>query len=96
MHVDCVGTPRGAVIAAAVLVLADEFLLLGVNRNDRLAGRLKRRDLAVDVLELPVAVGVVAALFGLAIVRTGKLSDVSSAHFCSRYAMGDASAPRVS
>ena len=67
MHVDRVGTPRDAVIAAAVLVLADQFLLLGVNRNDRLASRLKRCDLAVDVLELPVAVGVAAALFGLAI-----------------------------
>src|SRR5476649_2316814 len=71
MHVDRIGTSRGAVIAAAILVLADQFLLFGVNRNDRLASRLNRRDLAVDVLELPVAVGVAAALFGLAIDLAG-------------------------
>jgi hypothetical protein len=60
MHVDCVRAPRGAVVAGAILVLADQFLLLGINRNDRLAGRLKRRNLAVGVLELPVTVGVAA------------------------------------
>ena len=51
MHVDRVGAPRGAVVAAAVLVLADQFLLLGVNRNDRLAGRLSPR-----VVEAPARV----------------------------------------
>src|SRR6202051_175495 len=65
MDVDRVGTTRGAVIAAAVLVLADGLLLLGINRNDRLASRLKRRDLSVDVLELPVAIGMVAPSFVL-------------------------------
>src|SRR5471030_1537553 len=66
-----IGTAFGAVIAAAVLVLADEFLLLRIDRNDRLASCLKRRDLAVDVLELAVAVGMVATLRGLAIDLAG-------------------------
>src|SRR5471030_1665038 len=81
-----IGTALGSVIAATVLVLADEFLLLHIDRNDRLAGCLKRRDLAVDVLELAVAVRVVAALLGLAIdprLRRGKPGGNSRASSAS-------------
>ena len=53
--------------ASAVLELADEFLFLGVHRDDRLAATLKLPHAGVDVLELGVAVGVLAAFFGLAV-----------------------------
>ncbi len=53
------------IVAAAVLKLADQFLLLGVDRYHGLIGRLKRLDLGVDVFELRVAIGMFAALLGL-------------------------------
>ena len=40
MHVDLVGTALPAIIAAAIFIGTDRFLLLGVNRNHRLTGRL--------------------------------------------------------
>src|SRR5262249_56876408 len=52
---------------AGVLVIADQFLLLGIDRDDRLAAPLERPDLAVDVLELGVAVGVILPLLRLAV-----------------------------
>ena len=59
---DLLGVALGLPLPAAVLEVADQFLLLGVHRDDRLAPPLERSDLAVDVLELGVAVGVRAAL----------------------------------
>src|SRR5271166_1320400 len=52
---------------ARILVIADQFLLLGVYRDHRLAPPLERADPAVDVLELGIAVGVVLTLLGLAV-----------------------------
>src|SRR5262249_31369926 len=46
---------------------ADQLLLLGVHRDDRLAGLQGGPDLAVDVLELGVAVRVALALDRLAV-----------------------------
>ena len=48
-------------------MVSDQFLLLGIDRDDRLATPLERSDLAVDVLELGIAVGVILPLLGLAV-----------------------------
>ena len=53
--------------ASAVLEVADKLLLLRINRDGRLAGRLERVDLGVDVFEPSVPVRVVCALAGLAV-----------------------------
>ena len=53
-----------------VLVFADQFLLLGVDGDHRLAGGLMRFDLRVDVLELRVAIGMASALLALTIDLT--------------------------
>ena len=63
----CSGSPGRAPLAAAVLVLADQFLLLGVHADHRLPGGQVRADLLVEVAELGVAVGVLAALDGLGV-----------------------------
>src|SRR5271170_4964067 len=55
------------VVAAAVLEFADQFLLLRVDRYHGLIGRLKRFDLGVDIFKLSVAIGMFAALLGLAV-----------------------------
>src|SRR6202043_3578891 len=69
MHIDLVGTAFRSIVAACVLVGADQFLLLAIDRDHRLAGGLESDDLPVDVLELrlSVAVGMMAAFLGLAI-----------------------------
>ena len=67
VHVDLVGTALGPIVAAAVLVGADQFLLLRVDRDHRLAGGLKGFNLRVDVFELSVPVDMMAALQALAI-----------------------------
>jgi hypothetical protein len=53
--------------AAGILEVADQFFLLGVDRDCRLAGGKRRLHRGVDVLELRVAVGRVTALAGLAV-----------------------------
>src|SRR4029077_4859992 len=67
MHIDLVGTALRSIVAACVLVRADQFLLLGIDRDHRLAGGLERDDLPVDVFEMSGAVGMMAAFLGLAI-----------------------------
>src|SRR6202166_355731 len=56
-----------AIVAAAVLGLAEQFLLLRVDRYHRLILRLKRPDFGVDIFELGVAIGMFAAFLGLAV-----------------------------
>jgi hypothetical protein len=56
-----------APLPPGVLEIADQLLLLGVHRDDRLAGLQGSPDLAVDVLELGVAVGVALPLDRLAV-----------------------------
>src|SRR5271167_1992420 len=56
-----------AIVAAAVLELAEQFLLLRVDRYHRLILRLKRLDLGVDIFKLGVAIGMFAAFLGLAV-----------------------------
>ena len=53
----------GAPIGARVLVISNQFLLLGVHRDHRLPGSLKGEHLVVDVLELGIAVRVIVRQF---------------------------------
>ena len=57
----------GTIIRAAVLIVADQLLLLRIDRNDRLPGRLALDHMSVDVLELSIAIRMFRTLVGLAI-----------------------------
>src|SRR5260370_5510304 len=46
-----------AIVGAAVLIIADQFLLLGIDRDDGLPRSLCRNDFRVDVLELGIPIG---------------------------------------
>jgi hypothetical protein len=63
--------PSGAPLAAGVGEGAELFLLLGVDADDRLPGRLVLLDLLVEVTELGIPVGVLFALKGLGIGLEG-------------------------
>src|SRR5208337_1684620 len=68
MHIHFIRTSFRPIVAARVLVVADQLFLLGIDRDDRLAGGLEGHGLLVDVLELSVTVGMMMAAFlGLAI-----------------------------
>ena len=54
-------------LPAAVFVLADEFLFLGVHADHRAAGVLVGFDLLAEVAELGVPVGMLAAFGGLGV-----------------------------
>ena len=58
---DLFGLAAGALLPSAVLEISDQLLLLGVNRDHRLAAPLERLDRGVDVLELGIPVWVAAA-----------------------------------
>ena len=58
--------PRGVPLTARILEVAEEFLLLGIDRNDWLAAALKVLDAGVEMREWRVAIRVLAALAGLA------------------------------
>ena len=66
IHADLRRMPRGVPLTASILEVAEEFLLLGIDRNDRLAAALKVLHPGVEMLELRVAVWVMAPLAGLA------------------------------
>ncbi len=53
--------------SASILVVADEFLLLGVNRDRRCAMSQLLLDLGVDELELRIAIGVTPSFIDLSI-----------------------------
>ncbi len=53
------------VIAAGVLVFANQFFFLGVDRDHRLAAGLMRFDLRVDVLDLRVAIRMTSAFLAV-------------------------------
>src|ERR1035438_4210923 len=67
IHIDLVGTAFRPIVTSAVLVAADWFLLLCVDRNHRLTNRLRGYYRGVDVLKLCVTVRIMAAFQGLAV-----------------------------
>ena len=73
VHVDLVGATFRTVVATRVLVGADEFLFLGVDRDHRVAGGLKGFDLRVDVFELSVPDDMMAAFQALQIKASGRI-----------------------
>ena len=54
-------------LLAAIVVVANEFLLFRVDRNDRDALPQASLDRDVDVAKLRVAIGVIRSLLGLAV-----------------------------
>jgi hypothetical protein len=75
------GEPFGRHSRPAILEIADQFLLLGINEDGGLSCRKCDLHTLVDVGELCIAIRVVAALAGLAIglqtiaKRTQQLAD---------------------
>ena len=67
VHVDVDRTTFRAIVAAAVLERAYQFLFLRIDGNHRLTSRLRGDSCRVDVLELRVAVRMIAAIQGLAV-----------------------------
>jgi len=61
------GTPAGRHSRPALFEVADQLLRLGVHADHRLAGREGLADGGIDVPELGVPVGVLAALSGLGV-----------------------------
>jgi hypothetical protein len=66
MHQYLDGLPAWLPLGAAIGVLADQLLLLGVHAHDRLPVGQVRGRLLVEVAELRVPVGMLGALHGLA------------------------------
>ena len=65
MHVDKLGLILGLPFDTGVPEVADEFLLLRIDRDERNATLARVLRLRVDVLELRVAIGMLRALDGL-------------------------------
>ena len=70
---DRFGIALGTQLPARVPEVADQFLLLGVDRDGRFARRDRRLDRGVDVHELGIAVGMAGPLAGLAVGLTAVL-----------------------
>ena len=62
MHIDFVGATLRSIVTARILLVADQLFLFGINRDHRLTSILEGHDLLVDMLELGIPVGMVAAL----------------------------------
>src|SRR5438105_3237977 len=67
MDAHLLGSALGSPFLARILEISQQFLLLRVDRHDRLAAFLYPSDLLADVLELGVTVWVVFAFAGLAV-----------------------------
>ena len=67
VHIHRARRPRGLPLRPAIGEVADQFLLLRVHRDDRVARRLERRHLRVDVPELCIPVRVLLSLDGLGV-----------------------------
>jgi len=67
VDLDLLRVAGGSVVAAGVLVLADEFLFLAVDADHRHPGGQGGGDGVVDVAELGIAIRVAAALQGLGV-----------------------------
>jgi len=64
---DLVGGALRPPVTTRVLEIADEFLLLGIDRDRRRAGAPRVLHLIVDIVELRVAIGMVCSLARLAV-----------------------------
>ena len=67
VHANILGFALRPPFAPSVLEVADQFLLLGVDRDRRLACGQRCRHLLIDVAKLPVAIRMVSAFAHLAI-----------------------------
>jgi hypothetical protein len=67
VHPHRLGLTLRAVLTAAILEIANQLLLLGVDRDRRLARRQRLCHLGIEVTELRVAVGMARPFEGLAI-----------------------------
>src|SRR5690349_18371170 len=67
MHPDLFRTPLRPILAAIVAEIADQFLLLGVDRDHWLLFGPSSSHLGVDMGELRIPVGVAVTLLGLAV-----------------------------
>ncbi len=67
VHANLLGRALRLPFAPGILEIADEFLLLRVDRDGRIAGRQRLLDAIVDVVELPVAIGMIGSLARLAV-----------------------------
>jgi hypothetical protein len=67
------GLTLGTQFTTAVLEIANQFLLLGIDRYRRFTGRKRGFHRRIDVSELLIAVRVIAALAGLAVALAAVL-----------------------
>jgi hypothetical protein len=67
MHPHVFGGALRAPLAPAILEIADQLFLLGIDRNRRLACRKRFLHMVVDVMKLRVAIRVVRSLTRLAV-----------------------------
>ena len=67
MHADLLRFPLGTQFPPAILEVSHQFFLLGVHRHHGLFVGQKALDLAIDVFELGIAVGMAVAFLALAI-----------------------------
>jgi hypothetical protein len=80
MRLDAFRLAFGLPLASTVLVITDQFLLIGIDGDHRLIGGEKCVGLGVDVFELRVAIGVLRALtnLGVGLQAVAKLSQQSA------------------
>jgi hypothetical protein len=67
MNLHLVGAALGPVVAAAILVGANQLLFLCVNRDDGVSSGLESPCLRVDAFELAIPIRMIAAILGLAV-----------------------------
>jgi len=67
VHIDLDGLAFRLPFLPGILVVPDQFLLLGVDRDDRRASAQERLALALDVAKLGIAIGMLLPFFGLGI-----------------------------
>ena len=70
------GSRLGRQVPAAILEIADKFLLFGIYRNDRMAFFLSTLYLLVEIVELGVPIRVLRPFFGLSIRLQGVAEPV--------------------
>src|SRR5688572_31390120 len=72
MEVDPSWLALRAPLRARNLVVADQLLLLGIDGNYRLIGRLEFENAGIDIIELGIPVRVTTSLIGLGVPLTAK------------------------